>query len=41
MNSNLRRFAHFVGSQVAENKVVEVTRTVAGIKSVKNDMRLK
>jgi osmotically-inducible protein OsmY len=31
----------FVSSQVAENKAVEVTRTVAGVKSVKNDMRLK
>ena len=31
----------FVGTQVAVNKAVEVTRTVAGVKSVKNDMRLK
>jgi osmotically-inducible protein OsmY len=31
----------FVSSQVAENKAVAVTRTVAGVKSVKNDMRLK
>jgi osmotically-inducible protein OsmY len=31
----------FVSSQVAENKAVEVTRSVAGVKSVKNDMRLK
>jgi osmotically-inducible protein OsmY len=31
----------FVGSQVAENKAVEVSRTVPGVKSVKNDMRLK
>ncbi|MEO8754333.1 MAG: BON domain-containing protein [Casimicrobiaceae bacterium] len=31
----------FVSSMVAENKAVEVTRTVAGVKSVKNDMRLK
>ncbi len=31
----------FVSSQAAENKAVEVTRTVAGVKSVKNDMRLK
>lgn len=31
----------FVGSQVAENKAVEVTRTVGGVKAVKNDMRLK
>jgi osmotically-inducible protein OsmY len=31
----------FVSSQVAENKAVEVTRTVGGVKSVKNDMRLK
>lgn len=31
----------FVSSQVAENKAVEVARTVAGVKSVKNDMRLK
>jgi osmotically-inducible protein OsmY len=31
----------FVSSQVAVNKAVEITRTVAGVKSVKNDMRLK
>jgi len=31
----------FVSSQVAENKAVEVTRTVPGVKSVKDDMRLK
>ena len=31
----------FVSSQAAENRAVEVTRTVAGVKSVKNDMRLK
>lgn len=31
----------FVSSQVAVNKAVEVTRSVAGVKSVKNDMRLK
>jgi osmotically-inducible protein OsmY len=31
----------FVSSKVAENKAVEVTRTVAGVKSVKDDMRLK
>jgi osmotically-inducible protein OsmY len=31
----------FVGTQVAENKAIEVTRTVPGVKSVKNDMRLK
>ena len=31
----------FVSSQVAVNKAVDVTRTVAGVKSVKNDMRLK
>jgi osmotically-inducible protein OsmY len=31
----------FVSSQAAENKAVEVTRTVPGVKSVKNDMRLK
>jgi osmotically-inducible protein OsmY len=31
----------FVSSQAAENKAVEVARTVAGVKSVKNDMRLK
>jgi osmotically-inducible protein OsmY len=31
----------FVTSQVAVNKAVEVTRTVGGVKSVKNDMRLK
>jgi osmotically-inducible protein OsmY len=31
----------FVSSQMAENKAVEVSRTVGGVKSVKNDMRLK
>ena len=31
----------FVSSKVAENKAVEVTQTIAGVKSVKNDMRLK
>ena len=31
----------FVSSQAAENKAVEVARSVAGVKSVKNDMRLK
>jgi len=31
----------FVTSKDAENKAVEVSRTVAGVKSVKNDMRLK
>ena len=31
----------FVSSQVAENRAVELTRTVAGVQSVKNDMRLK
>jgi osmotically-inducible protein OsmY len=31
----------FVASQAAENKAVEVARTVGGVKSVKNDMRLK
>jgi osmotically-inducible protein OsmY len=31
----------FVTSQAAENKAVEVARGVAGVKSVKNDMRLK
>ena len=31
----------FVSSQDAVNKAVTVTRTVAGVKSVKNDMRLK
>ncbi|MEP7181972.1 MAG: BON domain-containing protein [Betaproteobacteria bacterium] len=31
----------FVSSPAAESKAVEVTRTVAGVKSVKNDMRLK
>ena len=30
----------FVSSQAAENKAVEVARTVGGVKSVKNDMRL-
>ena len=31
----------FVTSQAAENKATEVARGVAGVKSVKNDMRLK
>ena len=31
----------FVSSQAAENKAVEVARAVGGVKSVKNDMRLK
>lgn len=31
----------FVSSQAAVNKAVQVTRTVAGVKSVKNDMRVK
>ena len=31
----------FVSSKTAEDKAVEVTRGVGGVKSVKNDMRLK
>ncbi len=31
----------FVSSQAAINKAVQVTRTVSGVKSVKNDMRVK
>jgi len=31
----------FVSSKAAENRAVEVTRSVAGVKSVKDDMRLK
>lgn len=31
----------FVTSQTLINKAVEVTRTVSGVKSVKNDMRVK
>jgi osmotically-inducible protein OsmY len=31
----------FVNSQAAEGKAVEVARTVGGVKSVKDDMRLK
>jgi len=31
----------FVSSQAAESKAIEVARTVGGVKSVKNDMRLK
>jgi len=31
----------FVSSAAAENTAVAVTRSVAGVKSVKNDMRLK
>jgi len=31
----------FVSSQSAANKAVEVARAVDGVKSVKNDMRVK
>jgi hyperosmotically inducible protein len=31
----------FVSSKAAENKAVELARNVGGVKSVKNDMRLK
>ncbi len=31
----------FVSSQAAANKAVEVARGVSGVKSVKNDMRIK
>jgi hyperosmotically inducible protein len=31
----------FVSSQAAETRAVEVARAVGGVKSVKNDMRLK
>jgi hyperosmotically inducible protein len=31
----------FVSSQADINKAIDVTRTVGGVKSVKNDMRLK
>jgi hyperosmotically inducible protein len=31
----------FVSSQAAANKAVELSRVVAGVKSVKNDIRLK
>ena len=31
----------FVSSQAAANKAVEVARRVGGVKSVKNDMRIK
>jgi osmotically-inducible protein OsmY len=31
----------FVSSEVAANKAVEVARAVHGVKSVKNDMRIK
>ena len=31
----------FVSSQTAMNKAVEVTRHISGVKSVKNDMRIK
>lgn len=31
----------FVSSQAAINKAVQVTRAVGGVKSVKNDMRIK
>jgi osmotically-inducible protein OsmY len=30
-----------VSSRAAESKAVEVARTIGGVKSVKNDMRLK
>ena len=31
----------FVSSQAASNRAVELTRQVSGVKSVRNDMRLK
>lgn len=31
----------FVASQAAANKAVEITRGISGVKSVKNDMRIK
>lgn len=31
----------FVSSQAAANKAVEITRGISGVKSVKNDMRIK
>ena len=31
----------FVVSQAAANKAVEITRGISGVKSVKNDMRIK
>lgn len=31
----------FVSSQAAANRAVDVARTVGGVKSVKNDMRIK
>jgi len=31
----------FVNSQAAINKAIEVTRAVGGVKSVRNDMRIK
>ena len=31
----------FVSPQAAETKTVQVARTVGGVKSVKNDVRLK
>jgi len=31
----------FVSSQAAANKAVEITRSVSGVKAVKNDMRIK
>lgn len=31
----------FVSSSAAESKAVEVTRNVKGVKSIKNDMRIK
>lgn len=35
------QLSDFVSSQGMENRAVEVTRTIAGVKAVKNDMRLK
>jgi osmotically-inducible protein OsmY len=37
----MAQLSGFVSSQVAENKAIEVTRTVEGVKSVKNGMRFK
>jgi osmotically-inducible protein OsmY len=31
----------FVSSQAAANRAIEVSRAVGGVKSVKNDMRIK
>lgn len=38
---NVVQLSGFVSSQTAINKAVELTRGVSGVRSVKNDMRVK